>query len=160
MDILDLTTQSPDIVVRDGELIIREGERSPALFVLVRGALEVRRRGLAVVRMREPGTIVGELGMLLDIVASADVVAVGDCTVRRMDDAEATFADNPEFARHLATLLARRLLQISTYLTDIQEQYADRQDTLGLVPEVVRELLGGQASIVETGSEREPESPY
>jgi CRP-like cAMP-binding protein len=160
IDVLEMTAAAPDVVVPDGDVIVREGERTNALFVLVDGVLEVRRRGRTVVQMSEPGTIVGELGLLLDIVASADVIAVGDTTVRRMDDAEQTFATSPAFAQHLATVLASRLLQVSTYLTDLQEQYADRQDTLGLVPTVLRELLGGARPAADPGSEREPESPY
>lgn len=160
IDIIEMTSTVPDVVVPDGTAVIVEGERTGALYVLVDGSFEVRRRGRTVVQMSEPGTIVGELGLLLDTVASADVVAVGECVVRRLDDAERTFAENPAFARHLATLLAHRLWQISTYLTDLQEQYADRSDTLGLMPDVLRELLGGRRPPVETGSDREPESPY
>ena len=33
----------------------------------------MRRRGITVVRMDEPGTIVGELGLLLDLAASAEL---------------------------------------------------------------------------------------
>lgn len=160
LDILQLTADADEIRLADGDRIIQEGERTGALYVLVEGALEVRRRGITVVTMDEPGTIVGELGLLLDIVASADVIARGACTVRRMNDAERTFAESPEFARHLATLLAQRLWQISTYLTDLQHQYADRDDTLGLVPAVLNDLLGGRRPPAEPGSERERESPY
>lgn len=160
IDIIEMTSNVPDVAVSDGETVVVEGDRTGALVVLVDGILEVRRRGRAVVRMSEPGTIVGELGLLLDSVASADVVAIGDCVVRRLDDAERTFAENPAFARHLATVLAHRLWQISTYLTDIQEQYADRADTLGLLPDVLQELLGGSRDVLDPGSEREAESPY
>ena len=160
LDILQLTANAPDLAIADGEVIVHEGERTGALYILVDGELEVRRRGRTVVRMSEAGTIVGELGLLLDTVASADVVAVGPCVVRRMDDASRTFAENPEFARHLATMLAQRLWQISTYLTDLQVQYADRDDTLGLVPSVLRDLLGGGRAPADPGSDRERESPY
>lgn len=160
IDIIEMTSSSPDVTIADGEVVVTEGERTGALYVLVDGVLEVRRRGRAVVQMSESGTIVGELGLLLDTVASADVVAVGPCVVRRMDDAERTFVENPAFAQHLATLLAYRLLQISTYLSDVQAQYADREDTLGLMPTVLRELLGGGRAPADPGSEREAESPY
>lgn len=160
IDIIEMTSAVPDVEIDDGTKVIVEGERTGALFVLVDGAFEVQRGGRPVVRMSEPGTIVGELGLLLDTVASADVVAVGDCVARRLDDAERTFAENPEFARHLATLLAHRLWQISTYLSDVQAQYADRSDTLGLMPAVLQELLGGRRPIAEPGSDRELESPY
>jgi CRP/FNR family transcriptional regulator, cyclic AMP receptor protein len=160
LDVLRHTANSPDLVLADGDVIVREGERTGSLIVLVEGRLEVRRRDITVVRIDEPGAIVGELGLLLDMVASADVVADGPCVVRRMDDAEATFAANPAFARHLATMLAQRLWQISTYLTDLQHQYADRDDTLGLVPSVLSDLLGGGRAAVDPGSDRERESPY
>ena len=160
VDILRLTGERPNEPLADGELVLREGERSGALFVLVAGVLEVRRRGRAVVQISAAGAIVGELGLLLDSPASADVVAVGPATVRRIDDAARFFAEVPEFARHLATLLARRLWQISTYLTDLQEQFADRGEVLGLMPGVLQELLGSSLPEPEPGSERELESPY
>lgn len=160
IDIIEMTSAVPDVTVPDGTMVVVAGQRTGALYVLVDGVLEVRRRGRTVVEMGDPGTIVGELGLLLDTVASADVVAVGECVVRRLDDAEQMFAENPAFARHLATLLAQRLWHISTYLSDLQEQYADRTDTLGLVPDVLRELLGNDRATLEPGSEREVESPY
>ena len=84
----------------------------------------------------------------------------GVLTVHRVDDGEQLFRDYPELMGFLATMLARRLWQVSTYLTDLQEQFADQSTTLGLVPEVLRELLGGSESRLEPGSEREPDSPY
>ena len=155
-----LTSDRPDEVVGDGVMILRQGERSGALFVLVSGVLEVQRRGRAVVQIGAPGAVVGELGLLLDSPASADVLAVGTTTVRRIDDAEEFFANVPEFAHHLATLLARRLWQISTYLSDVQEQFADRGEVLGLLPTVLQELLGSSRPDPEPGSERELDSPY
>jgi CRP/FNR family cyclic AMP-dependent transcriptional regulator len=130
------------------------------LIVLVSGVLEVQRRGRALVRISTPGAIVGELGLLLDAPASADVVAVGSVTVRRIDDADRFFSESPDFARPLATLLARRLWQISTYVSDLQEQFAGRSEVLGLVPSVLHELLGSTLPEPDPGSEREADSPY
>lgn len=160
IDIIDLTSSVPDTNVADGTFVIVEGERTGALYVLVDGELEVRRRGRGVVRLGEPGTIVGELGLLLDTVASSDVVAVGACVVRRLEDADRMFVENPAFARHLATLLAQRLWQVSSYLADLQDQYADESGTRGLVPTVLSELLGSHRPPADPGSDRERESPY
>ena len=160
IDILQLTRDEPVLTFTGGETVVREGERTGALFVLVEGGLEVQHQGHPIARFGDPGSIVGEMGLLLDIPATADVVAIGDTTVRRMDDARSCFADNPEFARHLATVLAQRLWQVTTYLTDLQEQYADRSDTLGLLPTVLGDLLGGARPDPDLGSDREPDSPY
>jgi CRP-like cAMP-binding protein len=159
-DILRHTDSVPSLTLADGAFVLRQGERSGALYVLVSGVLEVQRRGRAVVQMSRPGIVVGELGLLLDSPASADVVAVGETTVRRLDDAQRLFDDVPEFARYIATLLAERLWQISTYLSDLQEQFADQGEVLGLVPAVLGELLGSSAPKWEPGSERETDSPY
>jgi CRP/FNR family cyclic AMP-dependent transcriptional regulator len=159
-DILQLTSDHPDEAIDDATVLLRQGVRSGTLFVLVSGVLEVQRHGRAVVQIAAPGAIVGELGLLLDSPASADVVAIGPVTVRRIDDAARFFAGSPEFARHLATMLARRLWQISTYLSDIQEQFADRGEVLGLMPQVLQELVGSSMPTPDPGSERETDSPY
>lgn len=160
IDILQLTEDEPVERFADGETVVREGQPTGALLVLVEGGLVVQHHGHVIARFTEPGTIVGEMGLLLDIPATADVLADGDTVVRRMDDAARCFQHNPGFARHVATVLAQRLWQVTTYLGDLQDQYADRSDTLGLVPTVLGDLLGGARPDVELGSDREPDSPY
>lgn len=160
IDIVALTAGEPEVVLSDGERVLSAGDRAEALFVLVSGALRVERDGRLVAQLTEVGSVVGEMGLLLDNPASADVVAVGDTVVRRIDDAERCFAEHPGFGRHLATVLARRLTQVSSYLADLERQYSDRSDSLGVVPEVLAELLGGPNEPIESGSDREPDAPY
>jgi CRP-like cAMP-binding protein len=108
----------------------------------------------------EPGSLVGEIGLLLGTPANADVVAAGDTVVHRIDDAADLFIAHPEFGRHLAVVLARRLRQVTTFLGDIEQQFAGRSGMLGLVPTVLTELLSGSVGDVDPGSERELDSPY
>lgn len=159
-EVLKIVEDSPVVDVAPGERILVDGERSPYLYVLVEGELDVSRRGRTVVRIGEPGAILGELGMLLDQPASADVAAVVPTRVHRIEDGEELLRNSPEFMPFLARTLARRLWQVSTYLTDLQEQFADQSETLGLVPSVLRELIGSATSDPDPGSEREPDSPY
>jgi CRP/FNR family transcriptional regulator, cyclic AMP receptor protein len=159
-EILALASQCPMVRAADGDRIVVEGDRTGELFVLASGELDVRRHGRTVVRITAPGAVVGELGFLLAEPASADVVAAGDVTVYRIDDAEDFFVRYPGFARYLATLLARRLRQVSTYLSDLQDQFADRSETLGLVHVVLGELVEDGGTVFDAGSEREPDSPY
>ncbi|CAN5536127.1 hypothetical protein BH23ACT3_BH23ACT3_18650 [soil metagenome] len=135
--ILAMTAQHGDTLVPDGERLLEQGVRSSSLYVLVSGVLDVQRRGRTVAQMDEPGALVGEMGLLLQAPASADVIAVGETRVRRLHDAVELFERNPDFSRFVATMLAQRLLEISSYLSDLQEQFADRADILGLVPTVV-----------------------
>lgn len=160
VDVLSIVADSPVVDVSPGERILTDGEVTTSMYVLIDGELEVSRRGRTVVRISEPGAIVGEIGMLLDQPASADVTAVVATRVHRIEDGEELLDRSPELMPFLARTLARRLWQVSTYLTDLQEQFADRSETLGLVPTVLRELIGTPSSDPDPGSEREPDSPY
>lgn len=159
-EILALTAEHPAVELADGTVLLTEGVRGDSLYVLVSGGLEVRRRDRPVTVIFDPGSVVGEMGLLLRAPASADVLASGQTTVRRIDDADAFFQQYPGFSRYIATLLAQRLLQISTYLADLQEQFADRSDILGLVPTVIEDLLGSDRTAPDVGSDREPDAPY
>jgi CRP/FNR family transcriptional regulator, cyclic AMP receptor protein len=158
--LLQLVDGAAEQHLEPGAVIIRLGQGDAGLFVLVEGTLEVRRDRTVLARMSEPGSVVGELSMLLGTSASADVVATEPTTVRRVDNAEQLFRDVPEFGRHLAVMLARRLHRVTTYLGDLNEQFADRPGTLGLVPTVLQELLSAEQADADPGSEREPDSPY
>jgi CRP-like cAMP-binding protein len=143
-----------------GETIIRLGDADAGLFLLVAGTLDVRRAGALIATIDEPGGIVGELSLLLGTPASADVSAAGPAVVRQFTDPVGLFRDVPEFGSHLAVVLARRLHRVTTYLGDLQQQFADRPGTLGLVPTVLERLLGDDGTGLDPGSEREPDSPY
>ena len=159
-EVLSLTAERPRRRCVDGEAVVHLGDDHTALYVLESGALSVERNGNRLALLDEPGAIVGELGMLLDLPASADVIALGDTTVREVADAAALFAEVPEFARFVATTVARRLYRIVGFLDDLQEQFADRPGTLGLVPAVLEQLLADPEPALDPGSEREPDAPY
>jgi CRP-like cAMP-binding protein len=158
--VLSLTESRQRRTVADGQLLIRAAQAHPALYVLESGRLVIELGGRRINTVDEPGSVLGELGMLLDIPATADVRADGDVVVREIDDAEQLFDDVPQFARFVATTLARRLHQITGYLEDLQEQFAEQPGTLGLVPQVLEDLLSDAGDPVDPGSERERDSPY
>ena len=49
---------------------------------------------------------------------------------------------------------------VVSYLDDLQRQFADERGALGLVPDVLGDLLSDPADEVDAGSERETDSPY
>ena len=56
-----------------GAVLIAEGGKLNTMFVLRSGELEVSRNGVAVTAIRQPGTIFGEMSVLLDAPHSATV---------------------------------------------------------------------------------------
>ena len=159
-DVLALTDQAARRSLADGELLIRAGDDQRRLYVLEHGALSVELGGARLNLVTTPGSVLGEMGLLLGTPASADVRADGPAVVCEMPEADQLFDSNPEFARHVATTLARRLHRVTSYLDDLQRQFADERGALGLVPAVLGDLLGQQVDDVDAGSERETDSPY
>lgn len=64
------------IELEPGEALMRQGEASTAeIYVLVEGTLVVRSNFGFIARLEQPGTVVGEVGVLMASERSADVVA-------------------------------------------------------------------------------------
>jgi CRP-like cAMP-binding protein len=130
------------------------------LFVLLDGAVRVEKRGTAIVTLAEAGVCIGEMALLLDVPATADVVAVEPTTVALVDDARRRITGDAALSLALARLLATRLHSMTTYLADLKQQYAHHEGGLGMVDTVLDSLMRGPASGTRLASERDPEPEY
>jgi len=144
-----------------GETLLAEGTRPGRLFVLLEGSLRIEKGGVPITAITEIGACVGEVSLLLDVPATADVVAPEPAVVAVVDDAAHLLATHPNLSLALAQLLATRVQHMTTYLADLQRQYADHEGGLGMVDVVLGSLMhrpSGTRS--EFGSERDPEPEY
>ena len=65
-----------------GELLVAQGEPSDSLFMVLHGALAVRRAGeLTPLAELRAGEVVGEIGFFANIPRTADVVAIRDTSM-------------------------------------------------------------------------------
>lgn len=135
-----------------GDILITEGPASGVLFILVEGAVEVLRGDVRVSLVDEPGAVFGEISALLGSPHSATVRAIEPSVVHRIEDAESFLQLRPGIVFHVARILARRLIDATTYLADIKHQFADRTDHLGMVDEVLEALVNQQQSTTAAGS--------
>lgn len=149
-----------EVTYPDGAPILVEGERHRELLILVSGAVRISALGAEIRIIDEPGSIFGEMAILLDAPATATATAVGECRFMKADDGASFMRDQPGFALEIASTLARRLDVITRYLADLRNQYADRTDHLGVVDAVLESLLQHQDNGVQAGSEREADAPY
>lgn len=143
--------------VAAGSEVLREGEATGRLYVLVDGGLEVLKGDTVVATVTEPGSIVGEMSVLLDKPHSATVRATTASTIYRFDDATSFMKSNPEVALLVATVLANRLHAATTYLADIKRQYAGHGNHLAMVGAVLESLVNLPPSTVSPGSDRQPD---
>ncbi len=159
MDLLTLTAHLPEIELAAGDIVVHEGGSGRALWVLVSGALEVRKGTVSVNRITRPGASIGEISLLLDTVYSATVLATEPSILRHAADGHALLARDPAVARLIAVGLAERLNFVTTYLADLKHQYGDAPG-LSMVNDVLARLAHRQAPAARPGSVRDPDPDY
>ena len=158
--ILDLAAASPRRDIDTGEVLVHEGAPTGTLFVLLDGVLRVEKSGNVIAWISEPGVCVGEIGLLLDVPATADVVADRPSVVAVIDNAADLLNARPDLSLALARTLATRLQHMTTYLADLQDQYRDHEGGLGMVDTVLSSLLHRSGTRTELASERDPNPEY
>jgi CRP-like cAMP-binding protein len=144
----------PDTVAAPGDVLIREGDRRGAIFILIDGVVGVFKGDVRVARIRTPGALFGEMSTLLDQPYSATVVAETPVTVKVVADGDAFLASSPVVALHTARILAQRLHDSTTYLADMKAQFGDRSDHFGLVDRIIGALQNQQTETGRAPAER------
>jgi CRP-like cAMP-binding protein len=123
-----------------GEPLLVRGTTSGKLFILASGRLEVCHGDTVITAITEPGSILGELSVLLNVPHQADVRALTAATCYVTTGGRGFLSSRPEITLFLAELLARRLKAMLGYLGDLKAQYEDRADHLGMVDEILLNL--------------------
>lgn len=127
--------------IAPGEQLMTQGSPKEAVYFLVSGILEVSKDGVPITRVREPGAMFGEMAVFLNTTHTATVTAVTEVKCRVASDPEAFFESNADVVFYVGKILARRLDSLNRYLLDVKAQYADRDDHLGMVDEVLDALM-------------------
>jgi CRP/FNR family cyclic AMP-dependent transcriptional regulator len=159
-DVLAMCSNLPEVHLAQGDKLIEEGVRTDRLYILKRGALQVVRNSVRIVLITEPGAFLGEISAVLGSAPTADVVAVEESTLYLVEDASASVQKRPELTYAIARLLARRLSAVTAYLVDIKRQYAESNTHLGLMDQVLGNLIAAHPEPIKPGSERSDVPDY
>lgn len=127
-----------------GEVVLPEGRCDDFLYILIEGECEVLKDDVLIITISEPGAIFGEISALLNIPPFATVKAITPCRAYVVEKANDYIKSNREIAYYLSKLLAQRLNWVVNYLVDINTQFADHRDHLGMVDEVLEALIHQQ----------------
>jgi CRP/FNR family cyclic AMP-dependent transcriptional regulator len=141
--------------VSQGTLVIREGETTGHLFVLIEGCLEVIKNDIVVASITEPGAVFGEMSVLLHQPHIATVRAAADSVLYEFSDAASFLQAQPAVALLIAQLLAQRLQVATSYLADIKRQYAGHGNHLSMVGDVLEIMLNLTPANLSPGSDRQ-----
>ncbi len=153
------TAHLPEVHIAPGKAVVVEGNQSGEIFVLVSGALRVRKGDQEINTITDPGAIVGEVSVLLGTRHGATVEAAEHTVLRVARDGKSFLGEDPVLLRTVATGLAERLNFVSAYLADLKDQYGDVPG-LSMIPEVVGRLAAHQQPTARPGSARDPEPEY
>lgn len=140
-DILESCEGLQEVRFKSGEVMLPEGERLERLYILIDGQVEIIREKTQVTHADEPGSVFGEMSVLLDMPHSATVKALSDVTAYEVPDALAFLESRPQLALDIATILARRLYYTTSYLVDLQQQAAGKRQDLDLVDDILSQLV-------------------
>jgi CRP-like cAMP-binding protein len=140
-----------------GDVLLTEGDLSGKLYLLIAGEVEIVKGDYQINLVSDPGAIFGEISILLGIPHMATVRATAPTRAYVVEDGCAFLRGNREIAYHLSTLLAQRLHGVTSYLVDLERQFEDRSDHLGMVDDVLETLVHQQAEEFTPGSDRDPD---
>ena len=123
------------VLLKPGEIVMREGDSGQSMFVLAEGLLHVEARDAggrqARVNQIRPGQVVGEMSLLTGEPRSATVIA--DTNAAAFEITKAAFAPilgaRPEIAEALSTVIAARRLGLSDALSATAPEAVRREAT-------------------------------
>ena len=136
-----------------GATVLAAGSTTGRLLVLEDGLVEVVRDGVRLAELGEPGTMFGELALLLGRPHTCDVLTMERSTFR-VADAAGLLRDDPAVALHLASLLARRLDLANHALVEVRQQLEAGQPR-----GVISRALGRLGELMRYGGDPEL-APY
>ena len=142
--------------VTDGTVLLGEGQKTGRVYILAQGRIEVLRGDTQVTVLDEPGSLVGEMSVLLGAPHTATARALGDAKVHVVKDGAEFFSSHPELSWLVARLLANRLNAATTYLVDLKRQFSGYGNHLEMVGEVLETLIHQQERDFHPGSDRDP----
>jgi len=160
--VLELTEGLPEVEYAAGDLVIEEGTRTGSIWIIVSGSVNVRRGTEQISTISRPGSMFGEISLLLDQPHGATVEAAEPTLMRLAVEGIELFDQHAGFSRLVATELARRLDALTIYLADVKQQYGAAPG-IAMVSEVLHELARRPSSSVPSVrpvSTRDPDPEY
>ena len=108
---------------RGGETIVVEAEPSDGWYVLLSGKVGVYKKDFSVAEISKPGTVIGELGFLLNIPRTAPLIAQESTLLLHvhitLDD---LLTNYPAVVKHMIKILAERVVKTTEDWRDSMEK--------------------------------------
>ncbi len=99
---------------KKNQVISREGSKQETLMILLKGSVAIYKGDIKIAEFSETGTILGELGLILEKERTATIVALADTEVVDLDlDLDTLIIKYPGITRTILKSLAQRLVAMT-----------------------------------------------
>jgi len=126
-----------------GDVLMREGETSGKLLVLIEGEVEILKGNHKINIVSEPGSVFGEVSVLLNLPHMATVKVAKPSKLYELTNTE-DFLESDNVSWQVATILAKRLNNITNYLVDLKKMATENEEKLSMACEVLETLIHQQ----------------
>jgi signal transduction histidine kinase len=153
-ELKQLVDNAKPVPLRAGEVLMRQGDRGDAAFVVVSGEFEVDKQSgqsLIKIDVRNPGDVLGEMALLTQAPRSATVTAVTDCEVLCISKEvfDNLLATSPSAAMAVLHWVMTRLSQNDALLHQQERMAALGTLSAGLAHELNNPAAAAQRSAAE-----------
>lgn len=108
---------------RSGEMIVAEGEPSDGWYVLLSGRVGVYKRDFSVAEISRPGTVIGELGFLLNVPRTATMIAQESTLLLHVHiTVDELLTSYPAVIKHMMKIMAERVVKTTEDWRDSMER--------------------------------------
>jgi CRP/FNR family cyclic AMP-dependent transcriptional regulator len=125
--ILGLCDGLDETTFEAGRVLLAEGTRTGALYILIEGTVEIVKGDFQIDVVSEPGAFFGEVSALLDIPHMATVRTLSRSRLYRIEHAVQFLNNYPMIALEVARLLAQRLNGVTNYLVNLKDRFGDQK---------------------------------
>ncbi len=147
--VLELCYDLPEQQLAPGETLMTQGCTRVRMAVLKAGSVEVIKDGKSIINVSEPGSIFGEMAVILNTTHHATVRAVELSEVYIIEDPRAFLWERAEFNFELSALLARRLDQMDQQVAHQRELAANQeevhQQAMSMLQDALSKVIHDQA---------------
>ncbi len=141
VDILAELDGHPRTEIRAGDVIFEQGAHSGFLVFLIEGGVEVVKDGMTVDHETRPGSVYGEISILLGNPHMAQVKAASDSVIVKIEDPMKFFVDHPVVTLHVCRTIAERLTAATRYLVDFRRQFSKDDTHLEMMDKILTMLI-------------------
>ena len=154
-EILQFCTGLEQVNMGPGETLLKKGESSNKIYFLIDGEVSIEKQGVEINVVSEPGSIFGEMSVLLNLPHMATVTTNKPSKFYFAENGAEFLKNNHGISYYISKILATRLHGVTSYLVDLKNQFQDHPTHhFRMVDSVLEKIVNEQDDESVLGSDR------